>query len=143
MDLSIIIVNYCTYQLTKQAIDSLIDTIEGISYEIIVVDNASGDDSLNRLIKDYENTSFVSFIPNNNNDGFAVANNIGFRASCGDYILLLNSDVVVGDKTIISSLNFIKKMKLLVLWDVKYYFQIILFDKACRRSFSNSSCFIL
>ena len=55
MDLSIIIVNYCTYQLTKQAIDSLIDTIEGISYEIIVVDNASGDDSLNRLIKDYEN----------------------------------------------------------------------------------------
>ena len=61
MDLSIIIVNYCTYQLTKQAIDSLIDTIEGISYEIIVVDNASGDDSLNRLIKDYENTSFVSF----------------------------------------------------------------------------------
>ena len=86
MDLSIIIVNYATYQMTSDTIHSVIDTVYDISYEIIVVDNDSPDDSAQKLIdefKDYEN---INIILNSSNDGFAVANNIGFRNAKGSFV---------------------------------------------------------
>ena len=46
MDLSIIIVNYRTYELTNQTINSVIETVNYIDYEILVVDNDSNDGSL-------------------------------------------------------------------------------------------------
>ena len=49
MDLSIIIVNYQTFGLTRDTINSILDYDYPFSYEIYVVDNASGDDSLSRL----------------------------------------------------------------------------------------------
>ena len=51
MDVSIIIVNYNTYALTSACIQSIIDHTEGISYEIIVVDNASTDGSKEKIGK--------------------------------------------------------------------------------------------
>ena len=52
MDLSVVIVNYQTFELTRNTINSILEYDHPFSYEIIVVDNASGDDSLARL-KDY------------------------------------------------------------------------------------------
>lgn len=135
MDLSIIIVNYCTYDLTKQTINSVLDTVKNIDYEIIVVDNDSTDNSLNKLIKDFKKSSNVLFIANSSNDGFAVANNIGFKKSKGDYILLLNSDVVVKDDAINSSLNYIKKNTSVGAVGCKVSLPDGSLDKACRRSF--------
>ena len=124
MDLSIIIVNFRTYDLTKQTIISVLDTVKNIEYEILVVDNDSADGSLEKLIQDFKNESLVKFIKNNHNDGFAVANNLAFKEAKGEYTLLLNSDVIVNDRTINESLDYIKG----VLPDGTL-------DKACRRSF--------
>lgn len=135
MDLSIIIVNYCTYELTKQTIESIIDTVDSITYEIIVVDNNSPDNSLDLLKNDFSDNTFIHFIKNSNNDGFAIANNIGFRKSNGQYILLLNSDVVVKGDTISSSLDYIKNDNSIGALGCKVMLPDGLLDKACRRSF--------
>ncbi len=135
MDLSIIIVNYCTYELTRNTINSLLKTIHEIDYEIIVVDNASSDNSLNDLIKNFENENKISFIAHTSNSGFAVANNIGFKNSSGDYVLLLNSDVIVKKDTIGKTLNYIKNNKNVGALGCKVVLPDGSLDKACRRSF--------
>lgn len=135
MDLSIIIVNYRTYDLTRQSIESVLDTVKDIDYEVFVVDNHSGDGSLEKLVEDFKDYSLVKFIENDNNDGFAVANNLAFKKSAGDYILLLNSDVIVNSQTINESLNFIKSRPNVGIVGCKVVLPDGTLDKACRRSF--------
>jgi GT2 family glycosyltransferase len=62
--------------------------------EVIVVDNASSDGSPEAVRANYP---AVQLICNSGNDGFARGNNIGIRASQGEYLFLVNSDVVVSD----------------------------------------------
>lgn len=135
MKLSIIIVNYKTYNLTKNTINSLLETIDSIDYEIIVVDNASHDGSLEKLQNDFINNYLLTFIENDNNDGFAVANNIGIKESSGEYILLLNSDVIVKENTIKDTLNYIESHKNIGALGCKVSLPNGKLDKACRRSF--------
>jgi len=135
MDLSILIVNYRTYSLTKQTINSVLNTVNAIDYEIIIVDNDSADGSLEKLIKDFEEYPFIKFIKNKNNDGFAVANNLAFKESKGEYVLLLNSDVIVNKGTINESLNYIKSNENIGVLGCKVVLPDGTLDKACRRSF--------
>ncbi|MFH1971311.1 MAG: glycosyltransferase family 2 protein [Patescibacteria group bacterium] len=91
-DLSIIIISFNTKKFTKETIDSVIKHTKGITYEIIVVDNASSDGSkelLQDYVKRYEN---VVYIQTGENLGFGRGNNVGIEKSKGKYILLLNSD---------------------------------------------------
>lgn len=135
MKLSIIIVNYKTYNLTKNTINSLLETIDLIDYEIIVVDNASHDGSLEELQRDFRNNSLLTFIENDSNDGFAVANNLGISDSSGEYILLLNSDVIVKKNTIKNTLNYIEAHDNIGALGCKVSLPNGKLDKACRRSF--------
>lgn len=135
MDLSLIIVNYRTYELTKQTIQSVIDTVITLDYEIIVVDNASHDGSLEKLKGDFKQYPNIKFVANQSNDGFAKANNIGFKEASGEYILLLNSDVIVKERTIEESLKFIKAHDNIGVLGCKVVLPNGLLDKACRRSF--------
>lgn len=135
MDLSIIIVNYATYELTKQTVNSLLDTIYSISYEIIIVDNDSPDDSFSKLGEDFDKNPIITLVKNGNNDGFAVANNIGIKQSKGEYILLLNSDVVVKKDTINQCLNYIRNNDNIGCLGCKVVLPDGQLDKACRRSF--------
>lgn len=89
MDLSIIIVNYNTKELTGNCINSVIKNTRHISYEIILVDNASKDGSCEYLKDIFPG---IQIIANSENMGFAKANNQGIKAAKGKYILLLNSD---------------------------------------------------
>lgn len=91
MDVSIIIVNYNTLELTSNCINSIIKHTKGVDYEIIVVDNNSTDDSYFELSKNKD----IILIRNKNNLGFGVANNIGYSIAKGDYIFLLNSDTLL------------------------------------------------
>ena len=91
MDVSIIIVNYNTLQLTKDCIESIYKQTLRVSFEIIVVDNASTDDSKQFL----ENDSRIRYIYSKENMGFGRANNIGMMLAQGDYIFLLNSDTIL------------------------------------------------
>lgn len=88
VDVSIIIVNYNTSELTLDCVDSIRVLTNGVTYEIIVVDNHSEPKDIDRL----RNNSFFSLICNNQNLGFGYANNIGIAQSSGKYIFLLNSD---------------------------------------------------
>lgn len=88
MDVSIIIVNYNTKQLTKACIDSIIEYTTEVTYEIILVDNASTDGSVEMFSRDTN----IRFLPQSQNLGFGKANNIGIQVAKGRYVFLLNSD---------------------------------------------------
>lgn len=98
-DLSIIVVSWNTKELLINCIESIISYAKDIDYELIVVDNASTDGSLeyleNRLIG-----SNQTLIKNDSNTGFAFANNQGFAISKGKYIALVNSDIKVHENAI-------------------------------------------
>lgn len=93
MDLSVVIVNYQTFELTKNTIESILNYSYPFTYEVIVVDNASNDDSLKRLQEYFKDK--VKFIASSENNGFASGNNQALRQVDSDYVLLLNSDTVV------------------------------------------------
>lgn len=93
IDVSIIIVNYNTKVVTQKCIESVIDKTKAVSYEIILVDNASSDGSV-EAIKE-KNYPFVKIIENKGNFGFGRANNIGVKVAKGKYILFLNSDTIL------------------------------------------------
>lgn len=91
MDVSVIIINYNTLQMTKDCIDSVFEKTCDIQFEVILVDNASTDGS-----KDYfTNDSRIKYIYNDENLGFGRANNIGVEASTGRNVLFLNSDTLL------------------------------------------------
>jgi GT2 family glycosyltransferase len=89
MQLSIIIINYNTFNLTCNCIQSIYDKLDGLKFEIILVDNASIECDAN-LFK--EKFPSISLIISETNTGFAGGNNIGVAVAKGDYLLLLNSD---------------------------------------------------
>jgi GT2 family glycosyltransferase len=89
MKLSVIIVNYNVVQLLRSCLLSLHKYIQEIDYEVIVIDNASTDNSWRDLIPEFPN---VHFIASEINGGFSKANNRAIQAAKGEYILLLNPD---------------------------------------------------
>jgi GT2 family glycosyltransferase len=96
-ELSIIILNYNTRALLEECLKSVFNFTVGITYEIIIVDNASHDDSL-KFINTFitkNKSAHVKLIKNTDNFGFAKANNIGIKSAEGKYILLLNSDTLL------------------------------------------------
>jgi len=97
VDLSIIIINYRTPALTKQTIQSIAEQTEGISYEVIVVDNLSDDDSEQQIKKSFPGVVWHQM---GYNAGFARANNQGIRLSKASVVLLLNPDTIVINEAI-------------------------------------------
>jgi len=92
MDISIIIINWNTRQLLLDCIASIYSTVRKASFEVIVVDNGSRDDSVNAVRAAY---SRVKIIANQANEGFARANNMAIKIMLGSYAVLLNSDTVL------------------------------------------------
>ncbi len=109
MELSIIIVSYNTSDLLRKCLNKVYKSlsfgkIEKDS-EVIVVDNASNDESIEMVKKNFPK---VEIIKNDKNLGFSKANNLGMKKSAGKYILLLNSDTEVNNDTFLQLLEFIK-----------------------------------
>lgn len=89
MNLSIIIINYNTFQLTCQAIESIVENTKDCSYEIILVDNNSKECSSELFLQKFP---FIQLVKSDVNVGFAGGNNLGLKYAKGEYVLLLNSD---------------------------------------------------
>ena len=89
---SAILVSYNTADLTCRAIDSLKAELDLTRDEIIVVDNASSDNTSARLEAEHPD---VRFILNPTNSGFGAANNIGMKAARNDLFLLINTDAFI------------------------------------------------
>ena len=103
MDVSIVIVNWNTKKLLGDCLRSVYEQAGDVDYEVIVVDNASADGSVEMIRRDFER---VVLIENARNNGFAAANNQGMAVAKGRYILLLNSDTVVLDNAIANTVHF-------------------------------------
>ena len=132
MDLSIIIVNYNVKDFLQNLLNSIEKATKEINTEIIIVDNASTDDSV-KFLK--EKFTYVKFIVNDENLGFSKANNIGLKESKGDYILLLNPDTLVSEDTFVKMLEFFKKTSNIGLAGCKILKPDGSLYLACKRSF--------
>src|ERR1043165_4981960 len=92
LDLSIIVVNWNTSGLLLQCLNSIYKAGTRFSFEVIVVDNGSSDDSVPMLERNFPSAILIK---NTQNLGFAHANNQGLSVAKGRYFLLLNSDTIV------------------------------------------------
>ena len=135
MDLSIVILNYQTFELTKNTINSIFEYEYPFSYEVLLVDNASGDDSLSRL-KDYFKDNVI-FIESSENNGFAAGNNQALKIAKGKYQLLLNSDTIVWENTLESIYYYMEKHTDVGATGCRVLLENGDLDKACKRSFPN------
>lgn len=92
MTLSIVIVSFNAASYLDACLASLHTAPPALPHDIIVVDNASPDDSVDLVRSRWPGVHVIAL---DRNVGFAAGNNVGIRASAGELILLLNSDTVV------------------------------------------------
>lgn len=109
IDLSIVIVSYNTKDVLKECLESIYKTAKNLSFEVIVVDNASRDGTKEEITK-LKNIN-LKFIQNKENLGFSKANNVGIKETTGRYVLFLNPDVVVHANTLQGMVDFMDKEK--------------------------------
>lgn len=135
MDLSIVIVNYQTFELTRNTINSIFQYDYPFSLEVIVVDNASGDDSLSRLQEYFKDK--VKFIASKKNNGFAAGNNQALEVAKGRYVLLLNSDTIVWENTLENIYGYMEGHTDVGATGCRVLLENGDLDKACKRTFPN------
>jgi N-acetylglucosaminyl-diphospho-decaprenol L-rhamnosyltransferase len=105
LDLSIVVVSYNTAHLLEKCLASVYANADaGRSFEIIVIDNASVDDSCNVVLQKFPT---VKLIANPTNAGFAAATNQGLKLARGEYLLLLNPDTEVMGDALWQLVNFL------------------------------------
>jgi GT2 family glycosyltransferase len=97
MEISIVINNYKTKGLLKQCLKGIYMYPPKVSYEIIVIDNNSGDGSV-EMVKEYFKD--VKIIESTENLGHHKGNNLGIKSSTGKYVLILNTDIAFLDDSI-------------------------------------------
>lgn len=106
MQLSVIIVNYNVKYFLEQCLASVEKAMQPISGEVIVVDNASHDGSLDYLVPRFPS---VRFIANTKNTGFAKACNQAYAEAKGKYILFLNPDTIVPENAFTKCISFFEQ----------------------------------
>ncbi len=106
VDLSIIIVNWNTGDLLKNCLLSILKETKKISYEIIVLDNASRDNSIKLARAAFPEAIYVL---NNQNLGFAKCVNEGMGMAKGKYLLLLNPDTEIVKNALDKMTDFMEK----------------------------------
>lgn len=135
MNLSVVVVNYRTFEMTRNTINSLLEYSYPFTYEIVVVDNASGDDSLSKLQECFKDR--VKFIASDENNGFAAGNNQALRQVESDYVLLLNSDTIVWQNTLENIYDYMEHHSDVGACGCRVRLEDGQLDKACKRSFPN------
>ncbi|MBI5466277.1 MAG: glycosyltransferase family 2 protein [Candidatus Kerfeldbacteria bacterium] len=106
MKLSIIILNYKTAGLVRQCLRGIFSNPPSEPYEVIVVDNASGDLCLERVAQDFPQTQRIKLEVN---CGYAAGNNAGLKMAQGEYVLILNPDITVLEGKLDQLIRFMDK----------------------------------
>ena len=132
MDLSVIIVNYNVRDFLENALTSVQQALRGMDGEVIVVDNASDDGSVEMVRKKFP---AVTVIAGDRNVGFAAANNVALRRAKGRHLLLLNPDTVVQEDTFQVIIRFLDEHPDAGLAGCTILNPDGTLQPACRRSF--------
>ena len=107
--ISFIILHYMSFETTKECADLLFNNFGNSDIRIILVDNASPNDSGKKLQEYYKNENRCTVIINEENYGFAVANNIGYsfakKTYDSDFIVVMNNDVYIYDMNFLDKVN--------------------------------------
>lgn len=112
--LSIIIVSYNTREMTLECLRSVFHETSATDFELIVLDNASADESAAAIDKEFGNR--VRLIESPVNLGFAAGNNRAAEVAMGEYLLLLNPDTVVLDRAIDRLMDFAARQPQAGIW---------------------------
>ena len=103
-DLSIVLVNWNTCDLTAAAIESIERQTQDLRYEVIVVDNGTTrDDSVRELPRRFPSIRLIS---NPRNMGFSVSSNQGIATASGRYVLLLNTDTIQTEDALSAAVRY-------------------------------------
>ncbi len=140
MMISFIVVHYKTYEYTKQAVQSILDTVHLSEFEIIIFDNDSNDGSVKKLKDDFE--SYISdqrivLVESVINGGFSYGNNRAYEIAIGDYIILLNSDAKLVGDVALKSVQYLKRNPEVGVVTAKLINQFGVLDQGCKRGFPN------
>jgi GT2 family glycosyltransferase len=137
VDVSIIIVSYNTKDVLKECVESVFKTVGNLSFEIIIVDNASTDGTADQFrVQNSElRIKNLTFIQNKENLGFSKANNIGVKKATGRYILFLNPDMVLHEGTLPGMVEFMDKEKQAGAATCKVILTNGKMDDSCHRGF--------
>ncbi|MDM8569565.1 glycosyltransferase family 2 protein, partial [Thiotrichales bacterium HSG1] len=103
--ISIIIVSFNTCDLLRDCLNTLFKEAGNVSYETLVIDNASKDNSAVMVATEFPD---IKLIRSTKNLGFAAANNLGFAQAQGDYVVLLNSDAFLQPHALERSLTYMQ-----------------------------------
>jgi GT2 family glycosyltransferase len=112
MDVTFIIINYNTRHFLEPCLASIERHVTGLEYEIIVVDNASRDGSVGFIQQAYPG---IKLIQNDQNQGFAKANNQAVEIAEGDFLFLLNADTILLDDGLSRAISYLKENQVAVL----------------------------
>lgn len=139
LELSIIIVNYNTKELTLECLKSVIQAKKNTDlWEIIIVDNGSSDDSVEFLtsVNEYTvNKSWIRILALDNNYGFSAGNNKGLAIALGKTVLLLNSDTEIQSDAIQVCLKKLYSSSKIGVVGSKLFLPNGNIDPACHRGF--------
>ncbi|MBR6164257.1 glycosyltransferase family 2 protein [bacterium] len=105
-DVSVIIVNYNTAQMTAESIKSVYEKTNGLDFDIFVVDNASKDNSCELIEQTFPE---VKLIKSEENLGFGRANNLAIKESGAKYVFLLNSDTILKNNAVKILFDFMEE----------------------------------
>jgi hypothetical protein len=131
-ELAVVIVSYRTRDVLRDCLASIMRARQGVSFEVWVVDNASGDGTVEMVAAEFPR---VHLVASPTNDGFARANNRVLRGLRNDFVLLLNPDTVVLDDAFTRPVEFLRRTPSAGMVTCRLVKRDGTLDLACRRSF--------
>lgn len=111
---SIVILTHNQVEYTKLCLES-IESFVNVDHEIIFVDNASTDGTIEYLTGIVEKNKNYSLITNSANRGYAAGNNMGIYVAKGEFVLIMNNDILVTKGAVESLINLLKNHEQTVL----------------------------
>jgi len=111
MNTTFIILNWNTAQITKKCVLSIYKHLDKKDFQIVIVDNASTDNSISLFKKLQKKHKNLFIIKNQSNLGFSAGNNTAQKYFITKYLVFLNSDILLFDNSITNAINYLKKHK--------------------------------
>lgn len=134
--LSIIIVSFNAKEFLRKCLESILRIKDQeVRTEVIIVDNASSDESVEEVLSNKYKVLSIKLIKNGKNLGFAKANNQGIKEAKGEYVLLLNPDTILLPKTLSFMTNFMEENPKVGVATCRVELPDGQLDDACHRGF--------